>query len=280
MISWKSPLGQRNMKKNKQVKKIDLKRKKISFCLTQSDLSRLGRDYVEAGNLLERVFPMFGMRFVSISENYDSLRGGLDLMIPVTNIANALYAQDISKKIKSSKQDKMKQGIPVGNIVYGYKAAVDEDGNRTMVVDEEPAGVVRRIFSEVHGGRTNAEVAAGLNADGIRTPYQYRYRDNPEKLAQKPYLKWTDEMIHTIIRKEVYTGKYVMGKDVVCLYRHEKRRIAPENERYVFEDHHDALVEKAVFDAVNGGREKKVLFCKLNGTPFCTLFETVLMMSE
>ena len=234
----------------------DMRKGRIG-CIVVKDLSRLGRDYVEAGNLLERVFPMFGIRFVSISEHYDSLRSGLDLMIPVTNIANALYAQDISKKIKSSKQDRMKQGIPVGNIVYGYKAVMDEDGNRTMVIDERSGEIVRRIFREAYEGRTNLEIASGLNEDGVDTPYQYRYRDNPDKLAEKPYLRWTHEMIHVILGKEVYTGKYVMGKDTVCLYRHEKRHTVSENECYVFEDHHDALVEKAVFDAVNKGRGKK-----------------------
>ena len=234
----------------------DMRKGRID-CIVVKDLSRLGRDYVETGKLLERVFPMFGIRFVSISEHYDSIRSGLDLMIPVTNIANALYAQDISKKIKSSKQDRMKQGIPVGNIVYGYKAVMDENGNRSMVVDERSGEIVRRIFREAYEGRTNLEIASGLNEDGVDTPYQYRYRDNPGKLAEKPYLRWTHEMIHTILGKEVYTGKYVMGKDTVCLYRHEKRHTVSENECYVFEDHHDALVEKAVFDAINKGRGKK-----------------------
>lgn len=233
----------------------DMRKGRIG-CIVVKDLSRLGRDYVEAGNLLERVFPMFGIRFVSISEHYDSLRSGLDLMIPVTNIANALYAQDISKKIKSSKENKMKQGIPVGHIVYGYKAVLDENGNREMAVDEESGEIVRRIFREAYDGRTNLEIAVSLNEDGVDTPYQYRYRDNPDKLAEKPYLRWTHQMIYTILRKEVYTGKYVMGKDTVCLYRYEKRHTVSEDDCYVFEDHHEPLVTKEVFKELNKDRKK------------------------
>lgn len=226
-------------------------RKGLINCIVVKDLSRLGRDYVEAGNLLERVFPMFDLRFVSISERYDSKKDGTDLMIPVTNIANTLYAEDISKKIKTSYTNKMKQGIPVGRVVYGYKVVIGEDGNRKMVIDEGAAEIVRRIFHERAEGKTLLQIRTELNNEGVLTPYQYRYKNRPDLLEKKPYLCWTSEMIQRILRNDVYTGRYVMGKDTVCLYKHEKRHIVADDECFVFENHHEPLVSEELFAVVN-----------------------------
>lgn len=106
-------------------------------CIVVKDLSRLGRDYIETGNLVERVFPMMNIRFVAITDNYDSSKKDADLMVAVTNIANDLYAKDISKKISSSKQEAMEKGIPVGRVTYGYKVVLDENKVRVMVEDKE-----------------------------------------------------------------------------------------------------------------------------------------------
>lgn len=96
-------------------------------CIVVKDLSRLGRDYIETGNLVERVFPMMNIRFVAITDNYDSSKKDADLMVAVTNIANDLYAKDISKKISASKQEAMEKGIPTGNVAYGYKVVFNEN---------------------------------------------------------------------------------------------------------------------------------------------------------
>ena len=121
-------------------------------CIVVKDLSRLGRDYVETGNLVERVFPMMGARFVAITDNYDSSKKDADLMVAVTNIANDLYAKDISKKIYSCKHEAMEKGIPAGNVAYGYKVVLDENKVRVVVEDKEAADVVRWIFNEAEKG--------------------------------------------------------------------------------------------------------------------------------
>ena len=117
-------------------------------CIVVKDLSRLGRDYIETGNLVERVFPMMNIRFVAITDNYDSSKKDADLMVAVTNIANDLYAKDISKKISASKQEAMEKGIPTGNVAYGYKVVFNENKVKVMVEDKEAADVVRWIFNE------------------------------------------------------------------------------------------------------------------------------------
>lgn len=147
-------------------------------CIVVKDLSRLGRDYIETGNLVERVFPMMNIRFVAITDNYDSSKKDADLMVAVTNIANDLYAKDISKKISASKQEAMEKGIPTGNVAYGYKVVFNENKVKVMVEDKEAADVVRWIFNEAEKGTLHSVIAAELNAKHILTPAQYKVRHN------------------------------------------------------------------------------------------------------
>lgn len=222
------------------------------------DLSRLGRDYIETGNLVERVFPMMNIRFVAITDNYDSSKKDADLMVAVTNIANDLYAKDISKKISSSKQEAMEKGIPVGRVTYGYKVVLDENKVRVMVEDKEAADVVRWIFNEAEKGTLHSVIAAELNAKHILTPAQYKVRHNIEKLEKLRGVKWTVDTLSQILKNEVYIGRYVTGKDRVCLYRHEKRHTTNKDEWYVFENHHIALITKEQFYAVQKNKRKVI----------------------
>ena len=225
-------------------------------CIVVKDLSRLGRDYVETGNLVERVFPMMGVRFVAITDNYDSSKKDADLMVAVTNIANDLYAKDISKKIYSCKHEAMEKGIPAGNVAYGYKVVLDENKVRVVVEDKEAADVVRWIFNEAEKGILQSVTAEKLNAEHILTPSQYRVRNNKEKLEKLSGVKWTVDTLSQILKNEVYIGKYVTGKDRVCLYRHEKRHMTSKDEWNVFENHHTPLVTKEQFYAVQKNKRK------------------------
>lgn len=221
-------------------------------------LSRLGRDYIETGNLVERVFPMMNIRFVAITDNYDSSKKDADLMVAVTNIANDLYAKDISKKISASKQEAMEKGIPTGNVAYGYKVVFNENKVKVMVEDKEAADVVRWIFNEAEKGTLHSVIAAELNAKHILTPAQYRVRHNIEKLEKLSGVKWTVDTLSQILKNEVYIGRYVTGKDRVCLYRHEKRHTTNKDEWYVFENHHIALIAKEQFYAVQKNKRKVI----------------------
>ncbi len=225
-------------------------------CIVVKDLSRLGRDYVETGNLVERVFPMMGARFVAITDNYDSSKKDADLMVAVTNIANDLYAKDISKKVYSCKHEAMEKGIPAGNVAYGYKVVLDENKVRVVVEDKEAADVVRWIFNEAEKGILQSVIAEKLNAEHILTPSQYRVRNNKEKLEKLSGVKWTVDTLSQILKNEVYIGKYVTGKDRVCLYRHEKRHMTSKDEWNVFENHHTPLVTKEQFYAVQKNKRK------------------------
>ena len=224
-------------------------------CVVCKDASRLGRDYIETGNLIERVFPACGVRFISITDRFDTELPQGDLMMPVTNIANALYAKDISRKTASSKHTMMKKGIPTGAVPYGYKAVRNQDGIREMAVDEEAARIVRRVFAMFCDGRTQSEIVTRLNGENVLTPYQYRNREHPERLAGKEHLCWTLDIVSHILSNEVYTGRYVTGKDRVSLCNNEKRHQTDEAEWNVWENHHEAIVSKETF--AQAGSQRK-----------------------
>ena len=127
-----------------------------------------------------------------------------------------------------------------------------------MVEDKEAADVVRWIFNEAEKGTLHSVIAAELNAKHILTPAQYKVRHNIEKLEKLSGVKWTVDTLSQILKNEVYIGRYVTGKDRVCLYRHEKRHTTNKDEWYVFENHHIALITKEQFYAVQKNKRKVI----------------------
>lgn len=212
------------------------------------DLSRLGRDHIETGNFLENVFPMFGVRFIAINDCYDSEKENDGLMAAVTNIANALYAKDISKKISTAYHRLMEQGIPASGVPFGYKVIINENHIREMVVDEEAAAIVRKIFSLYIEGKRRAEICKILNADNAPTPNQYRFRDREEKLAEYAHCKWDLHILAPILNNETYTGIFYSGKSERCLYQNKEVKRKDKSEWLVFENHHEAIISKEDFN--------------------------------
>ena len=211
------------------------------------DLSRLGRSFYETSELVEMTFPAKKIRVIAINNNYDSDRKEAGLTEAITNLMNDYYSRDISKKICAATDTLMKKGIPVGKVPYGYKLIKDENNVNQMVIDEEPAEVVRLIFKLFNGGKTRMEIAEILNEKGIMTSYCYRLRKTPEKLADKPYLKWNYGNVTAILTNDVYTGRYVTGKQKKRHYKNESRHFVPQEEWNVFENHHPAIISKEDF---------------------------------
>lgn len=225
----------------------DVRRKKINLVIVK-DLSRLGRNYVETGELLEMTFPMLNVRVISITDNYDSDKGVGGLSVAITNMVNDFYAKDISKKVYTSKHSLMNKGIPTAAIPFGYKAVYDESGTRTMIINDEPAETVRLIFKMFIEGHTTKEIAEYLNANGCLTPYLYRYRNKPEKLAEKPHLRWTIATVISILINDVYTGKYTSKKRERAYFRNENEHSNPQEKWLVFENHHAAIISKEDYE--------------------------------
>lgn len=183
-------------------------------CIIVKDLSRFGRDYIETGRYLERVFPELGVRFISVSDGIDSIRQAYDMLLPIKNIFNEQYARDISKKIQATVKSKQKAGEFIGAFTsYGYKKS-PSDKNR-LVVDEYAAEVVRKVFRLYVGGMGKLGIAKLLNSEGILCPSEYKMANgenykNCNRLESTSY--WTYSTINVMLKNEMYRGNMVQGK--------------------------------------------------------------------
>lgn len=192
----------------------DIEAKRVD-CVLVKDLSRFGRDYIDAGRYLERWLPEHGARFVAVTDNIDSSRGVYDMTVPIKNLFNAQYARDISMKVKSALHTKQRQGEFIGAFAsYGY--VKDPENHNHLVIDPVAAEVVRRIFTLFEEGHGKIGIAKILNGEGVPCPSVYkrlmgeRYR-NSSRLERTTY--WTYATIYRILQSEVYIGNLEQGRD-------------------------------------------------------------------
>ena len=260
----------------------DIEARKVNMVITK-DLSRLGRDYIMTGHYMERYFPEHRVRYISLLDGIDT---GVDStandITPFRAIMNDMYAKDISKKIKSVKRDKQRKGQFIGGKpVYGYKMHPTEKNK--IVVDEEVAPVVRRIFLLALGGMSCRHIAALLNQEEIATPAAYAHLP---VARTGPYSgQWSGERISNILQNETYIGNMVQGRSVKISYKSPKCiRQAPEN-WVVVEGTHEPLIDKQTFQKVqmllNSRRHtrsrtydfllKGLIFCHECGYPLAVL---------
>ena len=225
----------------------DIEAKKVNMVITK-DLSRLGRDYIMTGHYMERYFPEHRVRYISLLDGIDT---GVDStandITPFRAIMNDMYAKDISKKIKSVKRDKQRKGLFIGGKpMYGYKMHPTE--RNKIIVDEEAACIVRRIFAMALSGTSCRQIARTLNAEGILTPAVYC----GWKMGQNsPFAgMWSSERISEMLRNETYIGNMVQGRTVKVNYKSKKSlKQAPEN-WVVVEGTHEPLVDVETFRKV------------------------------
>ena len=225
----------------------DIETKKVNMVITK-DLSRLGRDYIMTGHYMERYFPEHRVRYISLLDGIDT---GVDStandITPFRAIMNDMYAKDISKKIKSVKRDKQRKGQFIGGKpMYGYKKHPTEKNK--IVIDEEVAPVVRRIFALALSGMSCRKIAAVLNQEGIPTPATYCgwKVGNPG-----PYTGlWSSERISEMLKNETYMGNMVQGRMVKLSYKSKKcLRQSPEN-WVVVEGTHEPIIDPETFQKV------------------------------
>lgn len=224
-------------------------------CVIVKDLSRLGREYIETGRYLRRIFPAYGVRFIAINDNIDTAHehAGDDLNISMKNLINDAYCHDISVKTRSALEVKRKKGDYVGACpVYGYRKS--EENRNQLVVDEYAARVVRDIFRAKIDGRSAKRIADELNALGVLSPLAYKIsRGLPHPkggFADRPDAKWSATTVIRILQDEIYTGTLVQGRQGT--YNHKLRNVIqkPEEEWIRVENAHEAIIRKRDFDLV------------------------------
>ena len=224
-------------------------------CVIVKDLSRLGREYIETGRYMRRVFPAYGVRFIAINDNIDTLNesAGDDLTVSVKNIMNEAYARDISIKTRSSLETKRKNGDFVGAFpVYGYRKS--EDNHNLLVVDEYAAQVVRSIFRMRLEGFSPYAIANELNRLGTLSPLAYKkYYGLPH--AKKGYTdrkdcRWSANTVTRILQDETYTGTLVQGRKGSQHFKLKEMESRPSSEWIRVENAHEAIIDRNDFDLV------------------------------
>ena len=222
----------------------------FSSYLTQEDLSRLGRNYIEVGRLTEEFFPEHDIRLVAVSDNIDTAEGENELA-PIRNLFNEWYARDISKKRRISNKIKGNAGEPMGQPPYGY--IKDPDNPKRWIVDEEAAQVVRRIYRMTLDGYGTEQIAASLEQDGILTPRAYWLKKGikrPGKGKEQAPTKWNSSSVTKILSLQEYCGDILNFKTYSKSYKN-KKRIENDRENWViFKDVHEPIIERAVFEQV------------------------------
>ena len=220
------------------------------------DLSRLGRNYIEVGRLTEEFFPEHDIRLVAVSDNIDTAEGENELA-PIRNLFNEWYARDISKKRRISNKIKGNAGEPMGPPPYGYKK--DPDDPKRWVVDEEAAQVVRRIFRMTVDGYGTEQIAAILSEEKVLTPIAYwreKGVNRPGKSKLRGPYMWNSSTITHILSLQEYCGDILNFKTYSKSYKN-KKRLANDRENWViFQDVHEPIIERAVFEQVQQKRGK------------------------
>lgn len=223
-------------------------------CVIVKDLSRLGREYIETGRYLRRVFPAYGVRFIAITDSIDTAHdSGDDLTVSVKNIMNEAYCRDISIKTRSSLDVKRRNGDFVGAFpVYGYMKA--EDNKNLLVPDPYASRVVCDIFRMRLKGASASKIASELNRLGILSPLAYK-KNNGLPYAKKGYAdkadcKWSATTIIRILQDETYTGTLVQGKQGTPHYKIKQMEQRPASEWVRVPDAHEALIARQDFELV------------------------------
>jgi DNA invertase Pin-like site-specific DNA recombinase len=230
-------------------------KKGIVDCVVVKDLSRFGREYIDAGKYIERIFPSLGVRFIAINDNYDSIEGKSqadEIVIPFKNLINDAYCRDISIKIRSHLEVKRKNGEYIGAFTpYGYKK--DEVDRHKLVVDTYAAGIVKEIFRMKLSGMSQTAIANNLNAQGVLSPMEYKHsigiqiQDNFKRHEQA---EWSAMSVRRVLENEVYVGTLIQGKHTTPNHKVKKIMEKPQKDWVRIEQNHEAIVTKREFDLV------------------------------
>lgn len=255
----------------------DIKKHKIN-CVIVKDLSRFARNYLEAGDYLEKIFPFLEVRFIAVNDQYDSVNQMFpekDLIAEFKNLANDYYSRDISRKVMSAFKVKKTQGEFIGNKApYGYVLK-----NNHFLVDGSATSVVRRIFRMKLQGRSSHEIARILNQENIPSPGRYAFEHREKRYKNSGNVAWQPQAINRILYNRVYVGDLVQGKYNLSIYSKEHRGKKREEMWEIRENAHEAIVDKDVFLQVQEikNRNRKAWRDKQGGDAYDNILKGILV---
>ena len=256
----------------------DIKSGKIN-CIIVKDLSRLGRNYIEMGKYLEQNFPMMGIRFIAINDNYDNANtessDSDSIVVPFKNLLNDSYCRDISIKVRSQLDMKRRKGEFIGGYaIYGY--CKDERNKNRLVVDEYAADVVRSIYRRKLEGMSAQAIAEQLNSENVLAPSEYKRLcglNYHSGFKAGTHAKWQAIQVLRILKNEVYTGTMVQGRRQKINYKIKKIRDVEESGWIRVPNMHEAIIPQKLFDTVQ--EVLKLDTCASKGQQTVNLFSGI-----
>ena len=230
----------------------DITEDKVNTIIVK-DLSRFGRNHIEADNYIENFLPGYNVRIISINDNIDTLKlpkSNAYIEIPLRNLMNDCYARDISEKVKSTLKVKQQNGDFIGTFApYGYLK--DPKDKHKLIIDKDSSVIVRKIFDMILLGKSRKEIADFLNDNNILTPSLYEI--NKEKTNNEEFAlskKWNAEIVNRILRNETYTETLIQNIKTKPSYKNNKLIDVNKEDWIKTENHHEAIISKDKFDEV------------------------------
>lgn len=222
-------------------------------CIVVKDLSRLGRNYIETSQFIEKICPFYGLRFIAVNDRFDTaaVTDTAQMSMALSNIVNDYYAKDISRKVTSALQTKMERGDYIGNYApHGY--CKDPENKNHLVIDPETAPVIRQIFQWRAEGVSYMGINRRLNEAGILSPGQYRLEHGIETNNNRKgrSILWNKHMVTEILKNIVYIGHLAQKKGSQCLYAGIPYHITNADEWIIVEHTHEPIISKELFEAV------------------------------
>lgn len=228
----------------------DVENEHINLVIVK-DFSRLGREYIGVGNLLENYFPLHNVRFISVNDYHDSQDESNSDLLPFKHIINEMYAKDTSKKIRATFKTKYKNGEYIGNFApFGYQKDIMNKNH--LVIDEESAPIVQRIFKMAADGINPAEIARQLNSEKVMCPSVYRcFKHQHLNIDSMSKLKcWASGTIQKLLKNVVYLGHMAQGKTERLSYKLKVIKPKNQNDWVVVKDTHEPLIDEQTFHIV------------------------------
>ena len=246
----------------------DIEAGRIS-CVITKDLSRLGRNYIESGSYMEVFFPKHNVRYIAITDNYDSLNKQEMDIAPFKNILNDMYSRDISKKVLAGRMIRSRQGkFCGGQPPLGLMRDPDDNGH--LIIDPETAPVIRRIFDLALDGFGNMKICKVLMEERIPITRMQTGTD-----CDVNYYAWSGSRISTILRNPFYKGAHVVCKTHQKGIRSNTYNIIPREQREVIEDCHEAIIPKAEWEKVQQLIDRRPPIMKGNSCPYYNIFHGI-----
>ncbi len=246
----------------------DIEAGRIS-CVITKDLSRLGRNYIESGSYMEVFFPKHNVRYIAITDNYDSLNKQEMDIAPFKNILNDMYSRDISQKVLAGRMTRSRQGkFCGGQPPLGLMRDPDDNGH--LIIDPKTAPIIRRIFDLALDGFGNMKICKVLMEERIPITRMQTGTD-----CDINYYAWSGSRISTILRNPFYKGAHVVCKTHQKGIRSNTYNIIPREQREVIEDCHEAIIPKAEWDKVQQLIDRRPPIMKGNNCPYYNIFHGI-----